>query len=155
MKFKIGEWFAVDNCGDFNKDTWVGRIGEEYEYNEGTKWTFPPGFIEREARKATEDEIKNAIIKECKRRGLMSPGAQIKSFQGVFRVRTLRYEFVGHDYAYEGAPGLYLKQDWGIWLFYAGKFAKVLLGVDAFFHWALRKHPNKIIIGLPTSTKKN
>ncbi len=114
QKIKEGDWFAVDNCAGRSNQTWISKYPETYCYSTGTGWGYTDSFIKKEARKATDKEIKNVLIKEAKRRGY-DENTTIKSFyygkSTALPKREPKYEKDGDLLFYHGLC-VYKEGEW-------------------------------------------
>lgn len=116
--FKIGEWYTNNN--DYlmvwnGGNNTFGFINDEF--NDG--WSF---FAKKGKTLATEKEVKNALIKEAKKRGFKEGVTIISLVDDCLKIIDNRYNTKDFQYFKDG-NSLYLN---GYKIFIKGEWAKIV-----------------------------
>lgn len=142
-------WFAVDGCeGSYGEDeTWVGNINDindeliGYEYTSGQEWQgLNDDIIQGMSRKATEDEIKQVVNLEVKRKYdvpcdiiyLDKPNDDTQKLNGFALVYDIKTDSL---FASESDDIVYQKGDW------ARQPKPPQTVEEGFEEWHKKKHP--------------
>lgn len=159
--FEIGDWVYVkDNGSGVSHDSFINsQKGSVYrisrlDYDSGKATKTDPRYISKEGyncraeglRKATPEEIENALIKEAKRRGYKKDNVIFSAMTGA----KLKIGHVGYRFNRDGTgDDLALG---GCCIYRKGKWAKIIKDTK-FFEWDVEEQTYVIKIGCETYRK--